>query len=236
MAERDAQPGDQLVDAEWLGHVVVGASLERLDLLAFLVPAREDDDRRGGLAPDPPDDLEPIHVRQPQVEQDEVRPARLPRVQRRPTVWRLDDPVAARGEVADQRRAGLRVILDHEDGRARLGRIGSGHAGASAAVGGAGSRGQRQLDVDREPAELAPPGADPAAHRLDQAAHDGQADARCRTRDPPLAPGHPVELLEQPRQRLVRHAGPAVLDRQPDRRRRARAPRGCRMGVPAACT
>ena len=50
MSERDPEPRIELVDAERLGDVVVGAALERLDLLALLVAAGQDDDRRRGVS------------------------------------------------------------------------------------------------------------------------------------------------------------------------------------------
>ena len=42
-AQRRPQAGEQLVDAERLGHVVVGAGVERSDLLALVADRREDD-------------------------------------------------------------------------------------------------------------------------------------------------------------------------------------------------
>ncbi len=52
-------------------------------------------------------------------------------------------------------------------------------------------------------------------HRLDEARDDRQADPRPAPRALPL-PGHAVELLEEARQGLRRHARPTVLDRDPD--------------------
>ena len=77
-AEGDAEAGVELVDAERLGDVVVGAALERLDLLALLVAAGQDHDRRRGVAPDPPDDVEAVDVGQAEVEQHEVGSLALP--------------------------------------------------------------------------------------------------------------------------------------------------------------
>ena len=114
----------------------------------------------------------------PEVEQDDVRPARLPAPQRRRAVAGLVDPVAARGAARGPARAGV----SSSSSTTRT----VGPAGVAPAVGSRrgldrrpvrGHGGQRQVEVDGQAAELAPPGRDAAAHRLDQAAHHGQADA-----------------------------------------------------------
>ena len=48
VAKRGAQPGEQLVDAERLGDVVVGAEIERFDLVRLVGPAGQHDDRNVG--------------------------------------------------------------------------------------------------------------------------------------------------------------------------------------------
>ena len=58
-AQRRPQPGQQLVHAERLGHVVVGAGVERGDLVRLAVAGGEHDDRHLRPAPQPADDLEP---------------------------------------------------------------------------------------------------------------------------------------------------------------------------------
>src|SRR5215831_16532921 len=63
----------QLVLVEWLGHVVVGAEAEALDLVLDAGEAGEDEDRRLDLGdPQRAQHLEPGHVREVQVEQDDV--------------------------------------------------------------------------------------------------------------------------------------------------------------------
>ena len=46
VAQRGADAGDELLHAERLGHVVVGAEVERLDDAGLVGAARQDDDRR----------------------------------------------------------------------------------------------------------------------------------------------------------------------------------------------
>ena len=48
-ALRGAEAGQELGGAEWLGHVIVGAGIERGDFVLLGIAHREDDDRR--LAP-----------------------------------------------------------------------------------------------------------------------------------------------------------------------------------------
>ena len=72
-----AHPGEQLLAAEGLGDVVVGAGVERPDLLALVADRGEDHDRDLAPAPDVGRDLDPVAVRQHEVEDDRVwRPDR----------------------------------------------------------------------------------------------------------------------------------------------------------------
>ena len=71
--QRDAESREQLVHAERLRDVVVGAEIERSDLArSSIAPRREDDDRDVGPAPQPDDDVEPADARQPQIEHHRV--------------------------------------------------------------------------------------------------------------------------------------------------------------------
>src|SRR5437868_5476884 len=63
VAQRRAHPGMELVDAEGLGQIVVGAEVEGLDLAALVGAAGEHDDgHRRSLLAQPPDDLEPVEA------------------------------------------------------------------------------------------------------------------------------------------------------------------------------
>ena len=59
---------------------------------------------------------------------------------------------------------------------------------------------------------------DATAGGLDEAAYHGEAHAGPRA-GAALAAGHPVELVEEPLQRVVGDAGAGILDGQPDRGR-----------------
>ena len=117
VAKRDPKTGIELVDPERLGDVVVGTTIERFDLLLLLVPTGQDDDRCPRLAPDPADELQPVHVRQAEVEQDHIRAARRPALEGRLAVGRLAGPVTPPRQLADDHRASLVVVLDDQDDR-----------------------------------------------------------------------------------------------------------------------
>jgi hypothetical protein len=66
-------PGQQLLNAEWLGHVVVGARIERLYLGSFLVPHREHDDGCRHFAAHPAAEFNAAHARHHEIGHDQVR-------------------------------------------------------------------------------------------------------------------------------------------------------------------
>jgi len=68
------EPGQQLAHHERLGHVVIGAGVERADLVAGVGPAgQHDDDRRLAAAAQLADDLDPFDIGEAEVEDDRVR-------------------------------------------------------------------------------------------------------------------------------------------------------------------
>ena len=72
MSQRYADPGEQLVDPERLRHVIVRTEVERAHLVSLAAARGEHDDGRPRTLADVTDDLEPIPVRQVDVENDEV--------------------------------------------------------------------------------------------------------------------------------------------------------------------
>ncbi len=76
MAQRDPQAREQLAHPERLGEVIVGAGVERRDLVALLAAGGEHDDRHVAPLPQPPDHLQAVEIGQAQVEDDEVGLAR----------------------------------------------------------------------------------------------------------------------------------------------------------------
>jgi hypothetical protein len=66
--------GEQLVYVKRLGQVVVGPEVEGLDLVALGASNREHHNPGAGVATYFADDVEPVHVWQPQVKQEHVGP------------------------------------------------------------------------------------------------------------------------------------------------------------------
>src|SRR5947199_333108 len=115
VAQRHADAGEQLVDAERLRQVIVRPQVERLHLLAFAAAYGQDDDGRGGLNPHRADDILSVHVGQPEVEEDQVRPPALVRLQSGPAgVSGLDLKTVSR-QVGPQGLDNAGFVFDYED-------------------------------------------------------------------------------------------------------------------------
>ena len=113
-ADGGAQPGQQLVHAEGLGDVVVGARVERLDLLVGGVPGRQHQDRHPGPAAQPLDHLDAVHVGQAQVEDDHVGVAGGGELEGGGAVGGRVDLVLACLEVDHEGAHDLRLVVDHQ--------------------------------------------------------------------------------------------------------------------------
>ena len=122
--------GSKLGQAERLGHVIVGARVERDDLVGFGVARGQDEDRRGRVAADSADQDESIRVEAAQIEQDDVRSGRSPVFESGPDVTRLRDAVAVCLEVRCDRPSGRLVVLHQKDVGAAGGHRGSVSLGA----------------------------------------------------------------------------------------------------------
>ena len=115
--EGRAHAGEQLGQAERLGHVVLGAQLEPRDLVHLPVArGQHDDGHRVALLAQGVEHLEAVLVREHHVEDDEVGRAR-PRAASRPTlaVALDEDEVALLLEVDAQTQGDARIVLDDED-------------------------------------------------------------------------------------------------------------------------
>ena len=131
---RRSQASEELVDAERLRHVVVGACVESRDLLALLADGREDQDRDGRPGPELSTDLDAASVRQ-----DEVEDHRLRWLHGRDGQCFLcgrggDDVVAGSPQGRLERAQDLRLVVDHEHPG-----TGSAHAAGSDAADATGS-------------------------------------------------------------------------------------------------
>ena len=106
----------QLGDPDRLGHVVVGAGLEREHRVGLAVAGGDGDHVRGlAGAAQAPADLDAVGTRpEPDVEQHEVEGLRRQGVQRGAAVGRLDDVVAVARQRAGHHLAQIGVVLHHE--------------------------------------------------------------------------------------------------------------------------
>ena len=120
-AQQRAHARDELVRAERLRQVVVGAELETDDALGFLGAGGEHDDRdRGGRLVRAHDaaDLEAVDVRQHQVEHDQIRAAgrAIGCSASRPDATRSVTKPALSRYRADE-LGDVRIVLDDQDAR-----------------------------------------------------------------------------------------------------------------------
>src|SRR5262245_42356551 len=99
MAQGDPYTGKQFVHAEWLGDIVIGPKLERLDNTAFVGAAGEDDDWHKILLRTPaPQQFVTLNIRQSEIQDNQIRRAALHMLDRGPAVGRLDRRVALSGQ------------------------------------------------------------------------------------------------------------------------------------------
>ena len=166
---------EQLIHAERLRHIVVGAEIERRDLAGLVAAARQNDDGQVALAAA---DL-PQQIR---VHRCRVDPRS--RMTRRGflassssaafAVGRIENVVAVRGETHPQQLANWRLVVDDQNPSGAV-VMRQPHLARD------GGERFRQTDREHGPASVAAVGGgDGAVHGLDEAARDGQAQSRCR--------------------------------------------------------
>src|SRR5262249_25495078 len=117
MPERNPDAGEQLAHAEGLGEVVVGACIQRGDLVSFREAGGQHHHRDGGPLAQPPDDLDAVDVGQPEVEDHQVRLTIRGCRQSRDPALGLVHLESVRGQPGAQEAPDLRIVLDdHYDG------------------------------------------------------------------------------------------------------------------------
>ena len=112
VAQRHAHARQQLAGAEGLGQVVVGAGVERGDLVALLAARRQHDDRHVRPLAQAPDHLQAVDVGQAEIEDDDVGLARGHLDQAVGAGRRLEEPVALARQGRAQEAPDLRLVLD----------------------------------------------------------------------------------------------------------------------------
>ena len=116
-SERGSETGEQLVDPEWLRHVVVGARVQGSDLLLLVADRREDEHRRIRPAAQLAANIHSASVREHEIEDDAVRRAHCGAGQGLLCGGRDVDLVAGSLEARPKRPQDLRFVVDHEDAR-----------------------------------------------------------------------------------------------------------------------
>ena len=114
-AEHGADPGDHLLEGERLGHVVVAAERQALDLVLGRVLGGEEQHRRAdAVLPQPADDAEAVEAGHHHVEDEQVGPERLRGVDRLEPAGRGLDLEAGEPQRGRQQLDDARLVVDDE--------------------------------------------------------------------------------------------------------------------------
>ena len=114
VAQRRPHARHEFVHAERLGDVIVGAAIECRYLASLVAAARQDDNRNAvETRADRGEKIEPLHVRETEIENDEVG-LLVEQFERSPPVQGFEDLIALRGKTHAQQFADRRFIIDHQ--------------------------------------------------------------------------------------------------------------------------
>ena len=153
VAQRHAHARQQFRHAERLGEVVVGAGVERVDLVALLSARREHDDRPGVPLPEPARHLDAVGVRESEIEQDEVRVPAGGLGQAVAGGGRLDQPVRFGRQRRAQETPHRQFVLDEQHDRTRIGHgAATSSSGSCSSVGGTPTIGRVKRNAAPPPA------------------------------------------------------------------------------------
>ena len=115
-AEHGAHTRQQLLRAEWLGQVVVGAKVEGANLVRLLASGADHDDRGALLSVHVFEDLPTVDEGEADIEQDDVDRLRVSKhLRRRDPMGRQRRHVAGGVERIRKNFAQRRVVLDDQD-------------------------------------------------------------------------------------------------------------------------
>ncbi|RMS17587.1 hypothetical protein ALP75_205531 [Pseudomonas syringae pv. actinidiae] len=135
LPEQCPDPGQKFLNAERLGHVIVGPGVQRLDFLHLAGAHREHQYRHGGPLAKLAQHLLTVHVRQPQVQHQQVRFVQCRLSQPLRSGRGLQHLVALRDQADAQELANLRFVVDHQNG-CRLTQAGSSISASGCACSG----------------------------------------------------------------------------------------------------
>src|SRR5438128_998281 len=116
-AKRGTYARKQFLDPEWLGDVIVRASVERLHFLRLIRQRRQNQNRHAAERAQAAAHFDSVHARHRQVEQDDIRPLGGDGIQGHATIGRRTEPVPAWFQDGAQRLEYLRLIIDCQDAR-----------------------------------------------------------------------------------------------------------------------
>ena len=114
-AQMRPHPRQQFLNAEWLGHVVVGAGVQRLHLRPLVLADRKNQHRRGAAGADGAADLHAAHARHHQVGNHQVRRPIAEELQAFFGIVGGAHVVALRGERGAQHPRNLRFVVDNQN-------------------------------------------------------------------------------------------------------------------------
>src|SRR5262245_12767185 len=116
VAQRRAHPGEKLIHAKRLGDVIIGAEVERLNLAGLVTAAGQHHDRHALVArSNHSQQFEPLHVRQPEIEDHQIRLLLLQQLKRDAPIWRFKDIIAVRAQAHPKQLANGRLIVNDKD-------------------------------------------------------------------------------------------------------------------------
>ena len=113
-------PQDELAQVERLRDVVVGTELEPHDAIDRLLARGQHDDgqaRRSLVPLQPPADLDAVHVREHEVEENQIERLGRDLLQRLHAVLREHDPISRSLERAVEQAPQIGLVLDDQDPR-----------------------------------------------------------------------------------------------------------------------
>ena len=115
VTKRRPHSGEKFVHAKRLGHVIVGAEVESLDLAGLVTAAGQHHDRNALVSrPDHSQQFVSLNVRQAEIENDQVR-LLVQELKRGLAVRRLKSLIALRRQSHPQELTNGRLVIDHQN-------------------------------------------------------------------------------------------------------------------------
>ena len=114
-SQRRANARQQFLSTKGLGDVVIGARIQRSHLVAFGTASRQDEDWNAGRLSHLTAHINAVHVRQTEVEHDQIRLVAFDGIQTRSPGHRRRDLVPARTEQGSHGAQDVGLIVHDED-------------------------------------------------------------------------------------------------------------------------